>query len=48
MIEREGGHDIEKKHEATVMGIMQKMSQNNYIIFHSSLIVKLDLIVVAL
>jgi hypothetical protein len=31
-----------------VVSIMQKMSQNNYIIFHLGLIVKLDHIEVAL
>ena len=32
----------------TMVGVMHKISQNNYIIFHSGMIVKLDHIEVAL
>jgi len=58
MIEREGGPDIEKSMRQTlnvgfisiytIVGVMQRMSQNNYIILHAGLISRLDRIEVAL
>ena len=57
MIEREGGVDIEKKHEAnferwfhklyTIVSVVQTMNQNNYMILHVALLVTLDHIEVA-
>jgi hypothetical protein len=58
MIKREGSIDIEKKHEANFerwfhkdlynYGVMQRMSQTNYIILHAGLVIRLDRIEVAL
>jgi hypothetical protein len=54
MIEREGGLDIEKSMRLTlnigsinvytIVGVVQTMDQNNYMILHVGLIVMLDCI----